>query len=26
VLYKSGVYVWKVTCLTPGDLSCVRED
>jgi len=22
VLYKSGVYVLKVTCLTPGDLSC----
>ena len=22
VLYKSGVYAWKVLCLTPGDLSC----
>ena len=20
VLYKSGVYAWKVQCLTPGDL------
>jgi len=23
VLYKSGVYALKVTCLTLGDLSCV---
>lgn len=22
VLYKSGVYAWKVRCLTPGDLPC----
>jgi hypothetical protein len=22
VLYKSGVYAWKVLCLTPGDLPC----
>jgi hypothetical protein len=21
-LYKSGVYAWKVLCLTPGDLPC----
>ena len=22
VLYKSGVYAWKVLCFTPGDLPC----
>ncbi len=22
VLYKSGVYAWKVLCLTPGGLFC----
>jgi len=22
VLYKSGVYAWKVLCLPPGDLPC----
>jgi len=25
VLYKSGVYASKVTCLTLGDLSCARD-
>jgi hypothetical protein len=24
VLYKSGVYAWKVLCLTPGDLQAVQ--